>query len=132
MATHRKEKPDLWADLLTLANNDDTLMRAAALAATDAQGRVNLKTVRRNILSSANPALLATLEAACEFARDVACQEKLADLPHLQAVYEMATKDTSAPSRIFNEAAHDVRSGKDIPNAIHTAIAAQTMRCAFH
>lgn len=132
MATYRKEKPDLWADILKLADHNDALVRRAAFNATDAEGRVNLKAVKRNILNQANPALLATLEAACEFTRQVECKEKLADLPHLEKVYEMATLDNAAPRRIFNEAANALKNGTDVNHAIRTAITAQHMRLPLH
>lgn len=132
MATHRKEQLDLWASLLKLANNDDKLVRAAALRATDAEGRVNLKAVKRHILDTTNPAMLATVEAAFEFATAINSKDKLIDLPHLHSVYEMAIRDTSLPRRIFNEAADGVKNGQEINQAIHTAIAAQTLRYACH
>lgn len=132
MATHRKEQLDLWASLLKLADNDETLVRAAAMRATDAEGRVNLKAIQRHILDSTNPALLATVEAAFEFTHAVNCQDKLMDLPHLIDVYEMAIHDTALPRRIFNEAADSVKNGQDIHRAIHTAIATQTLRYPCH
>lgn len=132
MAIHRKERPDPWAELFKLADKDKSLLRDAAQHATDDAGRIHIQTLKRQILDRTDPALRATFEAACQFTNDVACKEKLPDLPHLQTVYEMAMKDISSPSHIFKAAANDVKGGKDITLAIHTAIHAHSMRHRYH
>lgn len=132
MASYRNNKPNLWADILALANHDDSLVRVAALEATDTQGRVHLKAIKRHILNTTNPALLATLDAACEFTRQVNCDSRLVDLPHLDMVYEMATRDNAAPRRIFNEAASVYKGTRDINVAMRAAISAQSMHPPFH
>lgn len=122
MAARRKEHIDIWTSFLKLANNDNKLVRAAALRATDADGRVCLKTVKRHILNTTNPALLATIEAADEFVRVVQCDEKFIDLPHLHRVYEMAERDLTLPRRVFNAAAQFIQNGADVDCAIQTSI----------
>lgn len=132
MATRRKEHIDIWASFLKLANNDDKLVRAAALRATDAEGRVCLKTVKRHILNTTNPALLATIEAADEFIRVVQCNDKSIDLPHLHRVYEMAERDLNLPRRVFNMAAQFIRNGVAVDSAIDASIVQHRQTPSIH
>lgn len=122
MPAHRKEHRAIWDSLLKLANNDDTLVRDAALRSTDALGRVSLQALKHHILNTTNPALLVTINAAENFIRAVECDDRAIDLPHLHRIYELAKRDPSSPTRIFNEAAHCVKIGTDVENAIECAV----------
>jgi hypothetical protein len=132
MAARRKEHIDIWTSFLKLANNDDRLVRAAALRATDSEGRVCLQTVKRHILNTSNPALLATIEAADEFVRVAQCDDKFIDLPHLHRVYEMAERDLNLPRKVFNAAAQFIQNGATVDCAIHTAIMQHHQRLSLH
>lgn len=122
MTTRQKVHNAIWDEFLKLANNDDKLVRAAALRATDAEGRVCFQTLKRHILNTTNPALLVTIDAAEEFIRVVECDDRAIDLPHLHRVYELAAQDLSSPARIFNDAAHFVKVGVQVEDAIDFAV----------
>lgn len=132
MTTRRKEHRAIWDSLLKLANNDDKLVRAAALSATDATGRICFKTLKSYILNTANPALRATVDAAEEFIRAVACDDRAIDLPHLHRVYELAEHDQESPKCIFNDAANFVKIGFQVDHAIDCAVTKYTTRPKLH
>ena len=122
MTTRRKEHRAIWDNFLKLANNDDKLVRDAALRATDDMGRICLQTLKRHILNTTNPALLVTIDAAEEFIRAVECDDRAIDLPHLHRVYELASSDLSSPRQIFNDAANFIKFGVDVEDAIDYAV----------
>lgn len=132
MANNRKDRLDLWSSFLQLANNDDKLVRDAATRATDEHGRLNLKAIRRNILDTTNPALLATVEAASEFSQKVECKGRLVELPHLKKIYDLAVRDTTLPRKVFNDAVQHIHAGHEIHVALDTAIHTQNLRLTCH
>lgn len=132
MTTRRKEHRAIWDDFLKLANNDDKLVRAAALRATDAMGRICLQTLKRHILNTTNPALLVTIDAAEEFIRAVGCDDRAIDLPHLHRVYELAESDLGSPTRIFNDAVNFMKHGILVEDAIDYAVTKCETRPKLH
>lgn len=132
MTTRRKEHRAIWDNLLKLANNDDKLVRDAALRATDAMGRICFQTLKRHILNTTNPALRATVDAAEEFIHAVACDDRAIDLPHLHRVYELAEHNLESPKYIFNDAANFVRIGLDVDDAIDCAVTKFTSKPKLH
>lgn len=107
MSAARKDNDDIfWNNLMSLANQDESVIEQAIIRATDPKtGRVRLKSVTRRILEQTNPALLATIDAAQEFARTVNYKDGIRNLPHLQRVYNLAARDPLLPRTIFKEAA---------------------------
>lgn len=110
MTTTSKEHHLIWSRLLALANYDEKLMEEAQNVATDPLGRICLRGMKRHIMSRTNPALLATLEAAGDFARAVNYSDRMLSLPHLRRIYDLAERDTRLPRKILEEAAENCRS----------------------
>lgn len=124
--TTPKDHHIIWSRLLALANYDEKLMEEAQNKSTDTHGRICLQGMKRHILTRTNPALLATLEAAGDFAKAVHYNGKLLSLPHLQRIYELAERDTSLPRVILAEAAHECRDSS-VP-ALESALEAIIIR----
>ena len=124
----------IWNRLLALANYDEKLMEEAQHAATDPSGRICLRGMKHHIMARANPALLATLEAADDFAQAVNYRGRLLSLPHLQRIYDLAERDSSLPGTILREAAEICPEFEPerLEETIETVVLRHESQLAFH
>ncbi|MBI2235032.1 MAG: hypothetical protein HYU57_08665 [Micavibrio aeruginosavorus] len=136
MSAARKNDDDaFWNNLMDLANQDESVIQQAIAHATDPKtGRVRLKSVTRRILEQTNPALLATMDAAQEFARAVNYKDGIRNLPHLQRVYNLAARDPLLPRAIFKEAVQSFAPDTKAPlcSIIEPIVARHEFRLSVH
>lgn len=113
---------DIWLDLNTLANGDQTVIAKAASELVNTRGHISLRALEQKILEQADTVLHATIMAAESFARAANYNKKLIDLPHLDTIYAMAQKDISLPQKVFNMAAMLIKEKVSVEDSIRQSI----------